>query len=74
MLDIAKSTIDYARYYIKDSSPNDTKNNIYKNIYKDYNIITTIEKDKEYNKCYKVNVNISNENKEITLDEYVFKQ
>ena len=73
MLNIAETYINDKRDLIKYS---DTENF---NFYEDkqlgkYKIVSKVIKNEEYYQCYKINVRVSTQNKDVEVNTYVTKQ
>ena len=71
MLNIAKSSLENLKYNIKYDKINNYDTKV-ENKY-GYDIIKNIEKEEKYYQCYKVNIEIKNNNESINLTSYVSK-
>lgn len=73
MLNIAKSTIEDIKYDIKNEMYIYKNSNYIKLENYTYKVDTIIEKSREYYQCYKINVLVSNEDTDISLESYVLQ-
>ena len=74
MLNIAKSKIEETKYSVKSNRLSILENSYNIENEYGYTINTTIEKDRYYYQCYKVNVDVSNGKNNIKLKSYVLQQ
>lgn len=74
MVNEAKSIIEEKKYEIVTSKAEDVLDSYEVKESEEYKIFTKIEKDKKYYQCYKIDVRVTSENKNIEMVSYVTQQ
>ena len=70
VINIAKSKIEDSKYDVKNSGFKVVENSHDVECENGYKIDTTIQKDRDYYQCYKINVGVSSKKHEIRLNSY----